>query len=75
MGGKPEGLPASLDPRDAIIDQHFAGRGRLGRLLGAVAHNPRELGIGIEEDSARVDEGERCRVIGRGCVYTWTARA
>src|SRR4051795_7722767 len=26
--------------RDAIIDQHFAERGRFGRLIGAVAHNP-----------------------------------
>ncbi len=29
--------------RDVIIDQHFAERGRFGRLLGAVAHNPRVL--------------------------------
>src|SRR4051794_8988616 len=28
-----------------IIDQHFAERGRIGRLLGAVAKNPRLLGI------------------------------
>jgi cyanophycinase len=55
--------------RDAIIDQHFAERGRFGRLLGAVAHNPRELGIGIDEDTAIVVEGTRFRVIGSGCVY------
>jgi cyanophycinase len=55
--------------RDAIIDQHFAERGRFGRLLGAVAHNPRELGIGIDEDTAIVVEGPRFRVIGSGCVY------
>ncbi len=55
--------------RDAIIDQHFAERGRFGRLLGAVAHNPRELGIGIDEDTAIVVEGGRFRVIGHGCVY------
>src|ERR671917_200600 len=54
--------------RDAIIDQHFAERGRFGRLLGAVAHNPRELGIGIDEDTAIVVEGTRFRVIGSGCV-------
>jgi cyanophycinase len=54
---------------DAIIDQHFAERGRFGRLLGAVAHNPRELGIGIDEDTALVVEGTRFKVIGNGCVY------
>lgn len=54
---------------NAIIDQHFAERGRMGRLLGAVAHNPRVLGIGIDEDTALVVEGLRMRVIGRGAVY------
>ena len=55
--------------RDAIIDQHFAERGRIGRLLGAVAHNPRLLGVGIDEDTAIVVEGPRFRVIGSGAVY------
>ena len=54
---------------NVIIDQHFAERGRFGRLFGAVAHNPRELGIGIDEDTAIVVEGEALRVIGKGCVY------
>lgn len=53
---------------DVIIDQHFAERGRIGRLLGAVAHNPRLLGIGIDEDSAIVVEGKRFSVIGSGAV-------
>lgn len=51
-----------------IIDQHFAERGRIGRLLGAVAHNPRILGIGIDEDSAIVVEGQSFTVIGSGAV-------
>jgi cyanophycinase len=55
--------------RDVIIDQHFAERGRFGRLLGAVAHNPRVLGIGIDEDTAAVVEGDEFRVIGSGAVY------
>src|SRR5919107_5991952 len=55
--------------RDVIIDQHFAERGRFGRLFGAVAHNPRELGIGIDEDTALVLEDNRFEVIGSGCVY------
>ena len=55
--------------RDAIIDQHFAERGRIGRLLGAVAHNPRILGVGIDEDTAILVEGERFSVLGSGAVY------
>jgi cyanophycinase len=55
--------------RDVIIDQHFAERGRFGRLIGAVAHNPRILGIGIDEDTATVVEGDCFRVIGNGAVY------
>jgi cyanophycinase len=55
--------------RDVIIDQHFAERGRFGRLLGAVAHNPRVLGIGIDEDTAAVVEGDEFYVIGSGAVY------
>ena len=54
---------------NAIIDQHFAERSRFGRLFGAVAHNPRELGLGIDEDTAILLEAERFRVIGKGCVY------
>jgi cyanophycinase len=55
--------------RDVIIDQHFAERGRFGRLLGAVAHNPRVLGLGIDEDTAAVVEGDEFTVIGSGAVY------
>jgi cyanophycinase len=55
--------------RDLIIDQHFAERGRMGRLLGAVAHNPRVLGLGIDEDTAVCLEGDRFEVIGSGGVY------
>lgn len=53
----------------AVIDQHFAQRGRLGRLLVAVAQNPGILGIGVDEDTAMVvgSEGE-FRVIGSQTV-------
>ncbi len=53
---------------DVIIDQHFAERGRFGRLVGAVALNPRGLGLGIDEDTAVVVDGGMFRVLGRGCV-------
>ena len=55
--------------RNVIIDQHFAERGRIGRLLGAVALNPRILGIGIDEDTAIVVQGQEFCVLGKGAVY------
>lgn len=60
--------------RDAIIDQHFAERGRIGRLLGAVAHNPRILGVGIDEDTAILVEGRCFIVLGSGAVYVVDAQ-
>jgi cyanophycinase len=56
--------------QDVVIDQHFAQRGRMGRLLGVVAENPRVLGIGIDEDTAIIVENEaRFEVLGTGAVY------
>jgi cyanophycinase len=52
-----------------VIDQHFAERGRMGRLLAAVAQNPASLGLGIDENTAVVAERQRLRVIGEGSVY------
>ncbi len=53
-----------------IIDQHFTERGRFGRLLGAVAQNPKNLGIGIDEQTAIVVErGNGFYVLGSGAVY------
>ncbi|WP_292037163.1 MULTISPECIES: cyanophycinase [unclassified Brevundimonas] len=54
---------------NVIIDQHFAERGRFGRLLGAVAHNPRLMGLGIDENTAVVVEQGGLQVIGDGAVY------
>jgi cyanophycinase len=55
--------------RDAVIDQHFAERGRIGRLLGAVAQNPRILGIGIDENTAIRVVADSFDVLGSGAVY------
>jgi len=38
--------------KEVVIDQHFAQRGRIGRLLSGIAQNPHMLGIGIDEDTA-----------------------
>lgn len=53
---------------DVVIDQHFAQRGRLGRLLAVVAQNPYVLGIGIDENTAVVVNGPEFTVIGAGTV-------
>lgn len=55
--------------RDMVIDQHFAQRARIERLLGAIAENPGVLGIGIDEDTAIVVDGTSFNVIGSGAVY------
>lgn len=51
-----------------VIDQHFAQRGRLGRLLSAVSHYPHHLGLGIDEDTAIVVADRQFEVVGRGAV-------
>jgi cyanophycinase len=55
---------------DVVIDSHFAERGRMGRLLGAVAQSPKNLGFGIDEDTAIMVGPDRCiEVLGTGAVY------
>lgn len=55
---------------DVVIDSHFAERGRMGRLLGAVAQNPRNLGLGIDENTAIVvHQSKTFQVVGTGAVY------
>jgi cyanophycinase len=56
-----------------VIDQHFRRRDRLGRLLTALSYNPEPLGIGIDEDTAAIIEGDiegntMMRVLGSGAV-------
>ncbi|HYP25973.1 MAG TPA: cyanophycinase [Blastocatellia bacterium] len=58
-----------------LIDQHFEQRGRLRRLLSAVAQYPRDLGVGIDEDTAIVTSGHWFEVIGEGSVTVIDAGA
>jgi cyanophycinase len=51
-----------------LIDQHFEERGRLRRLLSAIAQYPRDLGIGIDEDTAAIVRDGIMEVKGSGCV-------
>jgi cyanophycinase len=58
-----------------LIDMHFAERGRLNRLLSAVALYPHELGLGIDEDTAILAEGDSFEVLGTGTVTVVDAGA
>ena len=60
--------------KEMVIDQHFAQRERIGRLLGAIALNPGVLGIGIDEDTAIVVEGKEFNVTGSNAVYVIDGR-
>ena len=51
-----------------VIDQHFLQRGRLGRLLSALAQQPAVLGFGIDENTAMVVNGDEFEVVGEGAV-------
>lgn len=51
-----------------VIDQHFSQRGRLGRLLSALAQQPAVLGFGIDENTAVAVSGNEFEVIGEGVV-------
>jgi cyanophycinase len=51
-----------------LIDMHFAERGRLNRLLSAIAQYPHELGLGIDENTAILVEDGHFEVIGAGSV-------
>jgi cyanophycinase len=58
----------------SIIDTHFSQRGRHGRLLSSVAHNPQVLGIGIDERTAIIVQGDKFEVIGEGAATVICAK-
>lgn len=55
---------------DVVVDQHFAQRGRFGRLLALVAASPSLLGMGVDEDTSAIVRDETVmEVYGRGAVF------
>ncbi|HEX9793043.1 MAG TPA: cyanophycinase [Planctomycetota bacterium] len=55
--------------KQAIVDQHFRQRDRLGRLLTALAYNPRPIGIGLDEDTAAfIAPDQELEVVGSGAI-------
>lgn len=79
-GGEPLALARGLGfLPDALVDQHFGERARLGRLAVALTDPARSerLGLGIDEDTALVVHlrERRAAVAGRGYVTLLDARA
>lgn len=59
-----------------LVDQHFIKRGRLARLVVAMAHANQKRGFGIDENTALLVEGNKARVCGEyGIIYVETRRA
>ncbi len=52
-----------------IVDQHFQNRNRMARLISAISAHPELLGIGIDEDTCAMLEGDALlQVMGKGTV-------
>jgi cyanophycinase len=55
---------------DLIIDTHFGARGRFPRLAAVVAEHPAALGVGIDENTCLLVDGNgHALVVGAGVVY------
>jgi len=54
--------------RNAITDQHFMARGRLGRLIVSCLDQGINMGFGIDEDTALVVKGNEVEVVGTAGV-------
>lgn len=70
MGDHEEGLGFL---KNSAIDQHLLARNRQFDLLEIVKARPQLLGIGIDEDTAIVVQGDRFEVIGQSYVAIYDA--
>ena len=57
-----------------IVDQHFHRRRRFNRLLSAVLDHPDQIGIGIDERTAVIVQGDGFEVMGESSVLVIDAR-
>lgn len=54
---------------ELLVDQHFHNRNRMARLISAIAGHPERLGVGIDEDTCALFEGDGLlQVLGKGTV-------
>ncbi|HAP61315.1 MAG TPA: cyanophycinase [Cytophagales bacterium] len=58
-----------------IIDQHFVKRSRYNRLFSAVMEHPELLGIGIDESTAVLVQGQQAEVVGSSQVILFRGPA
>lgn len=82
--GAPEGNTIMMAPgheagfgflKDSAIDQHWATRKREQDLVPVIERHPELLGIGLDEDTAIIVQGDRFEVMGRGPVGVYDARS
>jgi cyanophycinase len=59
--------------RNTAVDQHLLARNRQDDMLSVVERHPHLLGIGLDEGTAIVVEGDRAEVVGRGNVAFYNA--
>jgi cyanophycinase len=57
-----------------LIDMHFGVRGRMSRLLAAVSDDPEYLGVGIDENTAILVDGDQFEVLGTGVATVTDAQ-
>ena len=54
---------------EILVDQHFHNRNRMARLISAITSHPHLLGIGIDEDTCTLVEGDgTIYIMGKGTV-------
>ena len=52
-----------------VVDQHFANRNRMARLLSGLARHPDLAGVGVDEQTAAVIKGSMMSVVGDAHVW------
>lgn len=57
--------------KNVAIDVHVLVRNRQFDMIGVIQAHPELLGIGIDEDTAIVVQGDKFEVIGRSCVLIY----
>ncbi len=61
--------------RNVAIDQHLLRRNRHFDMIDVIETHPELLGIGLDEDTAIVVQGDRAQVVGRSYVAIYDNRA
>jgi cyanophycinase len=57
--------------QNAAVDQHIIARNRVDDMLLILRHHPDLLGIGLDEGTALVVQGDRAEVVGRSSVAVY----